>query len=471
MVRKTKIVATIGPASASPELIADLIAAGMNCARLNFSHGNHVEHGRVIGLIRRSARIVGKEVAILQDLSGPKIRIGEVPDGPLTLLAGQTIRLTAGTGRCDREQLRINYRYLSDDVRVGDAILLADGLIQLEALEVSPGVVICRILNSGQISSHKGVNFPGVRLRIGALTVKDRRDLAFGISMGVDLVALSFVQSADDIRRVRQIIARSGTTIGIIAKIEKPQAVQDIEEILEASDGIMVARGDLGVETPLTQIPLIQKKLIARANEHGKPVITATQMLRSMVESPSPTRAEVTDVANAIFDGTDGVMLSEESAVGKYPVESVTYLHRIACETEGALPYSMLLAAREHYRELTPAGAISHAVAVLAQDLQAAAIITPTRSGLTPRIVSRYKPQAPILAFSPDSGTVARLAVSFGVESFTIPEPSASADLWPPIRRLLLGKKRLEPGDLVVLTGGPTGCRQGTTNWVRVERV
>jgi pyruvate kinase len=331
---KTKIVCTIGPASRSPKILERLIRAGMDVARLNFSHGTPNEHGRTISDLRKIARRLGRPVAVLQDLAGPKIRIGPVRNGPVTLEAGASFTLTARKVPGDERTVSLNYPGLVADVRKGDALLLSDGALELEVVGVEGRDILCRVVIGGPLNSYKGVNLPARTLRTPSLTAKDRADLRFGLSKEVDYVALSFVRDAKDIASVRRHMKRCGGSAPVIAKIEKHEALDNMDAILAAADGLMVARGDLGVEIPLERIPRVQKDLIRKSREAGKPVITATQMLRSMVDSPRPTRAEVTDVANAILDGTDAVMLSEETAVGKHPVEAVSMMARIAREAE-----------------------------------------------------------------------------------------------------------------------------------------
>ncbi|MDR2386947.1 MAG: pyruvate kinase, partial [Deltaproteobacteria bacterium] len=370
--RKTKIVATIGPSSASEEILTGMIKAGLNVARLNFSHGDHASHRAAITLIRKIASEQGREVGILQDLSGPKIRLGAISERRLE--NGQEIRLIVGTDDCDDDTLTVNYPFLLEDVSEGSRILLADGRLELKILAIEKDYLRAEVLTGGEISAHKGVNLPDSHLRIKAFTEKDKNDLICGLDAVVDFVAMSFVRHEDDLKPIKEYISRSSSPPLLIAKIEKPQALLRLPQILDVADGLMVARGDLGVEMALEEVPLIQKNLIQMARRRGKLVITATQMLASMVSSPRPTRAEVTDVANAILDGTDAVMLSDETASGQYPVESVQMLDRVAVKVEPSIDYDDFIK-EEHDARLEKMGAsITRAVAILARDQKATAI-------------------------------------------------------------------------------------------------
>lgn len=469
---KTKIVCTIGPASRSPEVLERLVMAGMDVARLNFSHGTQAEHGRMIADLRKIARRLGRPVALLQDLAGPKIRIGPIRSGPVVLEPGAPFTLTSRRVPGDVRTVSINYPTMVTDVRKGDTLLLSDGSLELEVVAVDGRDIRCRVVIGGPLNSFKGINLPARTLRTPSLTAKDRDDLRFGLRNDVDYVAMSFVRSAGDIATVRRHMKRCGGSAPVIAKIEKHEALEALDAIVEAADGLMVARGDLGVETPLEKIPRVQKDLIRRSREAGKPVITATQMLRSMVDSPRPTRAEVTDVANAILDGTDAVMLSEETAVGKYPVESVAMMARIAREAEG-IP-SSCDGARP--REIDPLpgslpGAVACAASSLAAGVRAAAIVTFTRSGSTARLVSRCRPEVPILALTPEERTRRQLALCWGVlpvlgEDLGRTDEMAAAALEAAKKAGLVRK-----GQTVVITAGvPTGV-PGTTNLIKVEIV
>ncbi|MDR1044908.1 MAG: pyruvate kinase [Candidatus Adiutrix sp.] len=463
--RKTKIVATIGPASSSPEVLEKMIAAGLNVARLNFSHGRPEDHRAVLESIRH---LSGGKVGILQDLSGPKIRLGEIRDQVLE--AGSTIRLSPGAKEEDGS-LPVNYQYLMEDVSVGEQVLLFDGKLDLEVIAKDEHYLTCRVVTGGPVSSHKGVNLPRSDLRIPAFTEKDRADLTVGLEAGVDFVALSFVRSEKDLIPVKEMIRRSGRPPLLIAKIEKPQAVESIEAILDVADGIMVARGDLGVEMPIEEVPVTQKKLIKAARHRGKLVITATQMLGSMAVNPRPSRAEVTDVANAILDGTDAVMLSEETAVGKYPVAAVTMLDKISRQTEPIMDNRAFLM-EDQCALLDPvACAITRAVAILAGDLNSKAIVAATQGGSTARLVAHLRQPAPVIGLTSDPTTYRQLTLSWGVipaliqpcESIVLLEQLASEWL---VRHDIAGK-----GDKVFLTCGLPLQTSGTTNLIKLLEV
>jgi pyruvate kinase len=413
--RKTKIICTIGPASAADKVLAGLIEAGMNLARLNFSHGDYGFHRRVIHNIRRISRQLDKPVAILQDLPGPKIRIGPVAENRVRLRTRHPFMLTTRKILGSELAVSVNLPSLTRCVKKGDPILLGDGEIELEALQVNEHEVKCRIVVGGILGSHKGIHFPRSSLNIRSLTSRDKRDLAFGIEQKVDLIALSFVRNADDIVYARREMTRHKSTIPIIAKIEKHEALDHIDAILEKVDGIMVARGDLGLEIAPEKIPAMQKMMIRKANDLGKPVITATQMLRSMVQNPRATRAEVADIANAVLDGTDALMLSEETAAGDYPIDAVRTMAEVAEETERILEPRYRFTG--HNKSVPEA--ISFAAVSLARDLQVKAFLIPTSSGSTARMIARYRPQHPILALSPDPQTVKSLCLVWGV--FPVP--------------------------------------------------
>ncbi len=469
MDRRTKIVCTLGPATSSPEAVRSLVEAGMNVARLNFSHGSHEEHAERIRILRDTERETGRTVAILQDLGGPKIRIGEIAGGSIAIEPGQEFTLTTRDVPGDNHEVSVSYSPLPQEVVPGTSILLADGLIELEVFETGGTDVRCRVLVGGTLSSHKGINLPSKTLSTPALTEKDREDLEFGITQGVDLVALSFVREPEDILEVREIVRSRDARIPIIAKIEKHEALLKIAEILAASDGCMVARGDLGVEIPLERVPHVQKSIIHRARMLGRPVITATQMLTSMVESPRPTRAEAADVANAVLDGTDAVMLSEETAVGKYPVRAVQMLDRITREAESDLACDVMLGS-EHPTPDVP-HAISGAVCYLANTLKAVAIVVPTESGSTARLVARHRPKQPILAFSPHSETVHSLSLSWGVSTRILSRSTGSDAVIADSIGAAKTTGIVKAGDVVIITAGVPIGTPGTTNLIRVEIV
>jgi len=468
--RKTKIVCTLGPATDSPQGIADLLEAGMDVARLNFSHGDRESHRQTIRRIREAGRAAGHDVGILQDLGGPKIRLGELPEGGVTLEAGTTVDL-GFEGSDASDILPVSYAHLVDDVGVGEQILLADGLIELEVEKVEKDRLVCRIVNGGNVTSRKGVNLPHANLRVAAFTDKDREDLAVGLEEGVDFVALSFVRHEDDLAPVRAILNDLEHPPILIAKIEKPQAVDRLDPILEAVDGVMVARGDLGVEMPAEQVPMIQKKIIAAARRAGRPVITATQMLRSMVESPRPLRAEVSDVANSVLDGTDAVMLSEETAIGHYPTEAVGVLDRVALEAEPHLDSEKMKneSASPQVPEVT--GAVSRAACELAASIGAAAIVTTTTSGATARLIARLRPQTPILGVTTSLEVARQLDLSWGVIPAVTPATEDIAALGQALLRELTQRGLAKRGDSVIVTAGlPLGFSD-SSNLLRIHRL
>lgn len=464
----TKIVCTIGPSSQSPDTLEAMIAGGMSVARLNFSHGSQEEHAEKIRAIRKISRALDQPVAVLQDLAGPKIRVGDVPEPGVVLEPGQEFVLTTETIQGSATRVSVSYEGFPDVVHPGDRILLADGFLEIQVREIQGRDILCRVLCGGVLTSHKGVNLPSRSLPLPSLTDKDRLDLLFGLEQQVDYVAVSFVRCAEDVSRVRDIVQQSGGDAPIIAKIEKHEAIRNMEEILEAADGLMVARGDLGVEIPLEQVPGIQKRLIQLANEVGKPVITATQMLRSMVDSPRPSRAEATDVANAVLDGTDAVMLSEETAVGHYPVRAVEYMSRIIHETEKHYP-------RQRHRRLHPGQAVSRAVAqatcILAEQLKLAAIVAPTKSGLTARNISSFRPETPILALAPAESTVRRLTLFWGCFPRLLSDARDTDDMLERASEAALESRLVSRGDLVVVTAGHPVWVAGTTNMMQVKRL
>ena len=466
--RRTKIVCTIGPASESPAVLARLVAVGMDVARLNFSHGSLESHAEKIHLIRRLAAAAGRPVAILQDLAGPKIRIGELA-APIRLRPDDEFTLTARDVPGNASEVGLTYKGLPGDVRAGDTLLLADGALEMVVLGIEDQDIRCRVVTGGELSSHKGINLPSRSIRAPILSEKDRRDLVFGLEQGVDFVALSFVRSAADIAEVRSFMDACGKSRPLIAKIEKHEALDDLDGILAAVDGLMVARGDLGVDIPLERVPRVQKLLIEKANRAGKPVITATQMLKSMVEAPRPTRAEVTDVANAILDGTDAVMLSEETAAGQYPVEAVETMDRIARETERDFPHRHWIRRFFPQSVCDPPEAVAHAACELAARIGAAAILTCTRAGGTTRKVAVYRPAQLVLAATPDEETWRRLSLSWGC----VPIKTAyTEDLDGMIAAAVAAARcagLLGPGDSFVVTAGHPFHLPGSTNLIRVD--
>ena len=468
MIRHTKIVCTIGPASDSEEMIAKLIAGGMNVARVNFSHGTHDYHREVIRRLKRVRKVLNKPVAILQDLQGPKIRIGVIKSGFVQLMPGQEFVLTADAVDGDARRASVSLKSMPYEVSAGHPILLADGNIELRVERVAPPDIHCRVVVGGLLSSHKGVNLPASEVQIESLTEKDRADIVVGLEEGVDAIALSFVRKATDVLAARTVIRDHGGDIPIIAKIEKHEAVENIDSIVTASHAIMVARGDLGVEIDLERVPLVQKAIIRKCNALGKPVITATQMLQRMVDNPRPTRAEATDVANAILDGTDAVMLSEETAVGKYPAEAVMMMDRIALSAESALDE---LKFENIPVESGTGDAISRASYFIAKEIGAAAIITPTWSGSTACLVSRFRPKQPILATTPNDAALDFLSLCWGVVPLLIPSSETLDDVF----RLSIEAARragyIDSGQQVIITGGAPLHVAGNTNFIKVDRV
>lgn len=470
--RKTKIVCTIGPSSESLENTKKLILAGMNVARLNFSHGDFEEHGNRIKNIRIANAEMGTSVAVLLDTKGPEIRLGKLKEEPIELTQGDLVTLTTEEILGDINRVPITYSDLPKDVTIGSTILIDDGLIGLSVEEVKGTEIICRIVNSGQIKSKKGVNVPGVKISLPGITEKDANDIVFGIEQGVDFIAASFVRKASDVLEIRELLERHNAGhIQIISKIENQEGVDNLDEILEVSDGLMVARGDLGVEIPAEEVPLVQKNMIKKGNRVGKPVITATQMLDSMQRNPRPTRAEASDVANAIFDGTDAIMLSGETAAGRYPVEAVQTMARIAERAEESLEYREIFMKQVNAQQTTVTEAISQAVANSALDLNAKAIITSTQSGFTARMVSKYKPKSPIIAVTTDERVMRRLSLIWGVKAVLGPEADTTDEMFENAVKGGMSTGLLSLGDTVVITAGVPIGRSGTTNLIKIHHI
>ncbi len=465
--RRTKIVCTIGPASQSPETLEQLIRAGMDVARLNFSHGTQAEHLEVITAVRRIAGSLGRSVAILQDLAGVKIRIGEMASGSVTLEAGAPFTLTTRHVLGSRHEVSVPYPHLVTDVQPGDTLLLSDGDVELEVIGTTEEDVRCQVITGGALASRKGVHLPARSTTAAAFTDKDRDDLAFGLRYEVDYVALSFVRTAADVLEVRGMIQDHGSTVPLIAKIETQPALTNIDEIIHSVDGVMVARGDLGVAIPLATVPRLQKMLIEKANRAGKPVITATHMLRSMQDSPRPTRAEVADVANAVLDGTDAVMLSEETAIGRFPVEAVTMMAAIAVDAESSFPFDAWLHRFETGGPLPEA--VARAACTLAADIDAAAIVACTQSGSSARRVARCRPRTPILAPTPHAETYRRLALVWGVTPLLSQSQPTTDELIDEAVGAALAAARVQRGDTVVITAGVPIGRPGMTNLIKVQ--
>lgn len=470
--RRSKIVCTIGPATDDVAMIKKLLLAGMNVARLNFSHGTHEEHGRRAAAVRRAAAEVGMNVAIMLDTKGPEIRLGYFKEEPVILEENATVTLTTDRIKGDRERIPVTYPGLPGDVKEGDAVLIADGLIELKVLSTTSTEIVCRVVNGGALTSQKGINLPGVEVNLPAITEKDVKDINFGIEQGFDFIAASFIRRASDVLAIRQILEEKGANIDIISKIESRQAVQNLDDIIKVSNGIMVARGDLGVEIPVEEVPLVQKDIIERCNLLGKPVVTATQMLDSMIHNPRPTRAEATDVANAIFDGTDALMLSGETAAGKYPLEAVETMARIAERAEAALHFKDLLAKkRSAMPQRTVTDAISYATCSSAQDLGAAAIITTTESGHTAKMVAKYRPQAPVIAVTPHAGVMRKLALTWGVKPLLATQKESTDEMMAAAVEAAMQAGLIKGGALIIFTAGVPAGVQGTTNLLRVHTV
>ncbi|BEV36184.1 pyruvate kinase [Synechococcus sp. M16CYN] len=464
--RRTKIVATIGPATDSSERIKELVRAGATTFRLNFSHGDHSDHAKRIATIRQVSKELEQTIGILQDLQGPKIRLGRFANGPITLADGDSFSLTSRPVDCNQTIATVTYAKLADEVTAGSRILLDDGRVEMKVKSVdqTQQTLHCSVTVGGTLSNNKGVNFPDVQLSVRALTDKDKEDLAFGLSQGVDWVALSFVRNPSDMEEIRGLIKQHGYETPVVAKIEKFEAIDQIDAILPLCDGVMVARGDLGVEMPAEEVPLLQKELIRKSNSLGIPIITATQMLDSMASSPRPTRAEVSDVANAILDGTDAVMLSNETAVGDFPVEAVQTMATIARRIEKDYPQRSI----DSNLPSTIPNSLSSAVSTIASQLNASAIIPLTKSGATAHNVSKFRPAAPILAVAPDRAVACRLQLVWGVTPLVVPEEEDTTTTFVAAMRKAEDLKLLKVGDLVVQTAGTHCGVSGSTNLVKV---
>ena len=463
--RHSKIVCTIGPATRSPRMIDKLFAAGMDVARLNFSHGTHEEHAENFAMIRGASGKHEKPIAILADLQGPKIRTGALAGGgPVMLRAGQQFVITAAKVLGDSTRVSTTFALLPREVHRGDRILLSDGLIELRVEQVRDRQVICEVVNGGALGQHKGINLPGLKLRVPALTPKDRADLIFALKHGANYIAVSFVRRPEDVLLAKQLIRRAGKDTPVIAKIEKPQAIENLDAILRAADAVMVARGDLGVEMSPERVPVVQKMIIARARELRRPVITATQMLESMTENPRPTRAEASDVANAIFDGSDAVMLSAETATGSYPIEAVSMMARIVEEAENSVREFPRPAQQE---QLKVPGTVAELVCHASRELHMKVIAVFTHSGFTARLISRYRPLVPIVAFSPEPETRRRLAMIWGVYPRDIKDLRKIDGLAAVAEKRLLEERLVRKGDVIgIVAGTPMGIR-GTTNFMK----
>ena len=476
MERKTKIIGTLGPASNDIGTIREMIAAGMNIARLNFSHGNWEEHGARIGLIRRAREETGRNIGLLQDLGGPKLRVGILPDEGVDLHSDTVVKLTAaGPFRMQNgiPVLPVDYPALLDDISAGSAILLDDGLLELKAERSTGNVLACRVLRGGRLTSRKGVSFPGKPLSLKAPTEKDLKDLQFGLDQGVDFVALSFVQSSEDIVRLRQAMESQGKNVPIVAKIERGVALDNIEGILSASDAVMVARGDLGIETDITMVPVYQKKIVQAAVRSGTAVIVATQMLESMTQNTLPTRAEASDVANAVYAGADAVMLSGESSIGKHPAGAVSIMARIATNVYNNLGVDGTLLRTDPLPELdSNEMAVARSVCLAADKIGARCIVAHTLSGKTARLIAQLRPHRPIVALSPHASTLYGLSITWGVECVLVADFASSfLDTLQKGDQALMKSGFAEKGDLVVVTAGIPEGEAGGTNVMKVHRV
>ena len=469
--KKTKIVCTLGPASQSEEVLTKLIENGLNVCRFNFSHGSHEEHKERMDMVKKVRGELKKPVAILLDTKGPEIRTGNFADPEVFLEEGSKFTITMSDVVGTKEICTVSYKGLADDVVKGDLILIDDGLVGLRVEEVNGEDIHCVVENSGIVKNHKGVNVPGVKINLPALTPKDISDIEFGITQDIDFIAASFVRKASDVLAIREVLENNNATdIKIISKIENQEGVDNLEEILQVSDGLMVARGDLGVEIPTEEMPIVQKEMIKKCNELGKPVITATQMLDSMIRNPRPTRAEVTDVANAIYDGTDAIMLSGETAAGKYPVEAVKTMATIAKRIEETLDYDNILRSKG-LNNTNVTDAISYATCTTAKSLNASGIVTSTSSGHTARMVSKFRPNTPIIAATPNEKTSRQLSLSWGVYTVNCQQAGNTDDLIDNSIEASKNEGFIHDGELVVITAGvPTGV-SGTTNLIKVHVV
>jgi len=467
--KKTKIVCTIGPATESVEKLGELVEAGMNIMRLNFSHGDFAEHQPRVERIRAIMEKTGSTIAILQDLGGPKIRIGTFKEKVITLTPGQTFTLTTDEVEGTADKVHINYPALPKEVKPGIFIMIQDGTKKLEVVEVKGNDIITKVVVGGRLSNHKGVNVPGAYLSVKSLTDKDRADVEFGIKNNVDFVALSFVRRASDITELREILVRAGSNAQIIAKIETPEALDCIDDIIKAADGIMIARGDLAIEIPAEEVPLVQKLLIHKCNSVGKPVITATQMLETMIKNPVPTRAEVSDIANAIIDGTDAIMLSEETTLGDFPVEAVKIMTRIAARVESEVYTRDTIAEYDNSHGITDV--VSQSAVRASHNVGAALIVALTRSGSTARMLARYRPAERILALTDAPKNANKLMLTFGCYPMVVPTFKTVDEILDTVRKVTLDNKLVKKGEKIVIVAGMPFGKARETNFILVETV
>jgi len=472
MIKKTKIVATIGPATTSEEMLSKLLKAGLDVIRLNFSHGDFKEHQIKVDNFRKAVKATGKIGAIMQDLSGPKIRLGEFYQEKVELKKGDTITITTEKIVGDEKKVSINYPLFPKEVKPGDSIMVDDGKKRFEVISVKGEEVLCKIIVGGTTKGRRGVNLPDSEISVSCLTPKDISDIEFGIKNKVDFFAFSFIRKPEDVTELRNILNKKKSKAKIIAKIETPQAIKNIDEILELCDGLMVARGDLAIEVPAEKVPMLQKMIIKKCNDAGKMVITATQMLESMIKSPVPTRAEVSDVANAILDGTDAIMLSEETTLGEYPLEAVNMMSKVAYEIEHNYPERKIVAHKKGGIDMEVTDSITESVVKTSHDVGAKIIVALTDSGFTARMVSRHKPTASILALTPNEITARQLCLSFGCHSIVVPVFNNSEEVSKFVRDYCLKNKLVSKGDNIVITGGmPFKKKIISTNMVMVETV
>ncbi|MCK1817535.1 pyruvate kinase [Streptomyces carpaticus] len=469
--RRAKIVCTLGPATDSYERIAALVEAGMDVARLNLSHGGHRDHEQRYQRVRRAATAAGRSIGILADLQGPKIRLGSFREGPVLLEPGDHFTITTEDIEGDQHRCGTTYAGLATDVRPGERILIDDGRVALDVTTVEGPEIHTTVAEGGMISDHKGINLPGVAVSVPALSPKDIDDLRWALRTGVDIIALSFVRTGDDIKDVHRVMAEEGRFLPVIAKIEKPQAEENLQDIVDAFDGIMVARGDLGVEVPLEEVPMLQKRAVKLAKRNAKPVIVATQMLDSMIDASRPTRAEASDVANAVMDGTDAVMLSGETSVGRYPIETVRTMSRIVTAAEEEVLARGLVPLDEAAKPRTQSGAVARAAAEIGDFLGATLLVAFTQSGDTARRLSRYRSPIPLIAFTPDPATHAQLTLTWGVETHLVPTAASTDEMVTQMDEQLLRLGRCRKGETVVMTAGSPPAMSGTTNLVRVHHV
>ncbi|OUM20882.1 pyruvate kinase [Butyricicoccus porcorum] len=472
VMRKTKIICTMGPSTDDIEVLRQMAQAGMNVARFNFSHGSHEEHKQRMDCLKKVREEAGLPIAILLDTKGPEIRTGDMKDGKIFLKKGEVLRLTPRACLGTPEKIQITYPDLYKDVQTGTSILIDDGLIELRVEQTQEQDILCRVLNDGAVSNHKGINVPDVHLSIPYLSDKDKEDIKFGIEQGVDFIAASFVRTPDDVQQLRMLLDENGgENINIIAKIENQQGVENIDGIVALADGVMIARGDMGVEIPAEDVPSIQKLLIKKVTLAGKQVITATQMLDSMMKNPRPTRAEVTDVANAIYDGTGAIMLSGETAAGLYPVEALTMMARIAERTEEDIDYRKRFFVRDRKANPDITDAICHATCTTAHDLNARAIVTVTKSGRSARMVARYRPDCDIIGCTPSETVAHQLNLVWGVSPVLVEEKNNVFDLFDYALDTTRDQGLMKEGDIAVITSGvPIGV-SGTTNMIKVQVV